>query len=61
MSKIKKGLCPRKVCDEFGWDYKTVAKKARELGLPTHIYVQQQTGWIFKDNLYYSPDTKFDK
>ena len=61
MSTTKKGLCSRKLCDRFGWDYKTVVKKSRELGRTTHEHLLQETGWIVKDHLYYSPNTKFDE
>ncbi len=26
--------------------------------MSTHAYLQQETGWILKDELYYLPDTK---
>ncbi|MEN9225769.1 MAG: VTT domain-containing protein [Thermostichus sp. HHBFW_bins_43] len=40
-------------------DYKTVAATAKGMGLSTHDYLQQQTGWILKNELYYPPGTTF--
>jgi hypothetical protein len=47
------GLRQRELCEQLGLDYKTVAAKAKALGLSTHAYVQQETGWILRDELYY--------
>ena len=48
-------MCQRELCDLLGLDYKTVARTAKQLGLSTHAYLQQETGWILKDELYYAP------
>ena len=52
----EKGLRQRELCDRFGWDYKTIAQTAKHKALSTHVYLQQQTGWILRDELYYPPD-----
>ena len=51
------GIRQRQLCEQLGLDYKTVALSAKQLGLSTHAYLQQETGWILKDELYYPPDT----
>ncbi|MDJ0576829.1 MAG: VTT domain-containing protein [Xenococcaceae cyanobacterium MO_234.B1] len=51
------GIRQRELCDLLGLDYKAVAASAKQLGLSTHAYIQQETGWILKDELYYPPDT----
>ena len=53
--KHRTGICQRELCDLLGLDYKTVARTAKQLGLSTHAYLQQETGWILKDELYYAP------
>lgn len=52
----KKGLRQRELCDRFGWDYKSIAQTAKSNGLSTHVYLQQQTGWTLKNELYHPPD-----
>ncbi len=52
------GIRQRELCDLLGLDYKAVARSAKQLGLSTHAYIQQETGWILKDELYYPPDTE---
>lgn len=52
------GIRQRELCDLLGLDYKAVAVSAKQLGLSTHAYIQQETGWILKDELYYPPDTQ---
>ncbi len=52
------GIRQRELCDLLGLDYKTVAVSAKQLGLSTHAYLQQKTGWILKDELYYPPHTQ---
>ncbi|MDW8203170.1 MAG: hypothetical protein RML75_18400 [Cyanobacteriota bacterium SKYGB_h_bin112] len=53
------GLRQRELCDRLGLSYKVVAQAARQLGLSTHAYLQQQTGWILRDERYYPPGTQF--
>ncbi|NJO40245.1 MAG: hypothetical protein HC865_06135 [Cyanobacteria bacterium RU_5_0] len=53
------GLRQRELCDRLGLNYKAVAQLAKQLGLSTHTYLQQQTGWILRDELYYPPETQF--
>ncbi|MFS8859072.1 TVP38/TMEM64 family protein [Synechococcus sp. B60.2] len=36
-----------------------MAEEARHLGLSTHAYLQQKTGWILRNELYYPPGTAF--
>ena len=52
------GISQRELCERLGLDYKAVAVSAKKLGLSTHAYLQQKTGWILKDELYYPPDTQ---
>lgn len=52
------GISQRKLCDLLELDYKVVALSAKQLGLSTHAYLQQETGWILKDELYYPPDAE---
>ncbi|MEM6402793.1 MAG: hypothetical protein AAF757_21620 [Cyanobacteria bacterium P01_D01_bin.116] len=49
------GIRQRELCELLGLDYKTVATLAKQLGLSTHAYLQQETGWILKNELYYPP------
>ncbi|MEO1430901.1 MAG: hypothetical protein AAFV71_17920 [Cyanobacteria bacterium J06633_8] len=49
------GIRQRELCELLGLDYKTVATLAKQLGLSTHGYLQQRTGWILKNELYYPP------
>ena len=39
-------------------NYREVAQTARKLGLSTHAYVQQQTGWLLYKELYYPPEAE---
>lgn len=50
------GLRQRQLCELMGWNYRQVAQTAKQQGLSTHAYVQQQTGWILRAELYYPPD-----
>ncbi len=52
------GIPQRELCDLLELDYKAVALAAKQLGLSTHAYLQQETGWILKKELYYPPDTE---
>ncbi|MEA5516616.1 hypothetical protein [Nodularia sp. UHCC 0506] len=56
---IQKGLRQKQLCDRLGLNYKLVAFTAKQMGLSTHAYLQQETGWILKNELYYPPDTQF--
>ncbi|WP_310483373.1 hypothetical protein [Chamaesiphon sp. VAR_48_metabat_403] len=49
------GLRQRQLCELMGWDYRQVAQTAKQQGMSTHAYVQQQTGWILRSELYYPP------
>ncbi len=49
------GLRQRQLCELMGWDYRQVAQAAKQQGISTHAYVQQQTGWILRLELYYPP------
>jgi len=51
-----RGLRQRELCDRFGWNYREVAQTARQLGLSTHAYLQQKTGWRLQDERYYPPE-----
>lgn len=52
------GIRQRELCDLLGLDYQTVAVSAKQRGLSTHAYLQQETGWILQDELYYPPNTE---
>ncbi|MEO1375293.1 MAG: hypothetical protein AAFW70_13425 [Cyanobacteria bacterium J06635_10] len=54
--KGQTGIRQRQLCELLGLDYKNVATSAKQLGLSTHAYLQQETGWILKNELYYPPD-----
>lgn len=47
------GLRQRQLCELMGWDYREVAQTAKQQGMSTHAYIQQQTGWILRLELYY--------
>ncbi|MEM9926972.1 MAG: hypothetical protein AAF915_25060 [Cyanobacteria bacterium P01_D01_bin.50] len=49
------GIRQRQLCI-LGLDYKTVAASAKQLELSTNAYLQQETGPILKNELYYPPD-----
>ena len=49
------GLRQRQLCELMGWDYRQFTKKAKQQGLSTHQYLQLQTGWILRLELYYPP------
>ncbi|NEQ30791.1 MAG: ABC transporter substrate-binding protein [Leptolyngbya sp. SIO4C5] len=49
------GLRQREFCDRLGLDYKEVARSARQEGLSTHVYLQQETGWQLDNERYYPP------
>ena len=53
-----RGLRQRELCEHLGMNYREVAQAARKLGLSTHAYVQQQTQWQLRDELYYPPEKK---
>ncbi|MEO0926539.1 MAG: hypothetical protein AAFY63_11795 [Cyanobacteria bacterium J06643_13] len=53
------GFSQRELCEYCGWDYKTVATKAKAKGLSTHAYLQQHTGWILVRERYYPPNQSF--
>jgi hypothetical protein len=53
-----RGLSQRQLCELMGWDYGEVAQTAKQQGLSTHAYFQQQTGWILRLELYYPPGTE---
>ncbi|AFY58515.1 hypothetical protein Riv7116_6160 [Rivularia sp. PCC 7116] len=54
----RNGISQRELCELLGLDYQAVAASAKELGMSTHAYLQQETGWILKDELYYPSDTE---
>ncbi|MEM6755040.1 MAG: VTT domain-containing protein, partial [Cyanobacteria bacterium P01_C01_bin.38] len=54
----RNGISQRELCELLGLDYKAVAVSAKEQGISTHAYLQQETGWILKDELYYPPETE---
>jgi hypothetical protein len=56
--ELDRGLRQRQLCELMGWDYRQVAQTAKQQGLSTHAYIQQQTGWILRLELYYPPDDR---
>ena len=56
MDEIK-GLRQRQLCDRLQLNYREMAVIAKQLGLSTHAYIQQRTGWILFEELYYPPGT----
>lgn len=54
-SQPQPGLRQRQLCELMGWDYRQVAQAAKQQGMSTHAYVQQQTGWTLRLELYYPP------
>lgn len=55
-SIAQKGLRQRELCDRLGLNYKKVATAAKQLGLSTHTYLQQRTGWQLRNEYYYPPN-----
>jgi hypothetical protein len=51
------GLRTRQLCDRLHLDYRVVALSAKQMGLSTHDYLQQETGWVLYEELYYPPGT----
>lgn len=51
------GLRQRELCDRLMLNYREMAVTAKQLGLSTHAYIQQKTGWILFEELYYPPGT----
>ncbi|AFZ33315.1 hypothetical protein Glo7428_4892 (plasmid) [Gloeocapsa sp. PCC 7428] len=52
------GLRQRELCKKLGLDYRLLATQAKEQGISTHAYIQQLTGWILRNELYYPPEKK---
>jgi len=53
---LRPGLRQRDLCEHMELDYREVARTAQALGLSTHAYLQQQTGWHLKGERYYPPE-----
>ena len=51
------GLRQRQLCDRLMLNYREMAVTAKQLKLSTHAYIQQKTGWILFEELYYPPGT----
>lgn len=49
------GLRQRELCDRLKLNYREMAVTAKQLALSTHAYIQQKTGWILFEQLYYPP------
>ena len=54
------GLRQRELCDRLKLNYKIVALSAKQLGLSTHQYLQQDTGWVLYEELYYPAGTQIE-
>ena len=50
------GVSQRSLCEQFGWEYRDVAKTAKYLGMATHDYLQAKTGWWLYLERYYPPE-----
>lgn len=57
---VTKGLRQRELCDRLMLDYRIVALSAKQLGLSTHSYLQQDTGWVLYEERYYPPGTQIE-
>ncbi len=55
MTKNGTGLSQKQLCDRLYLNYQVVALSAKQLGLSTHDYIQQDTGWILHQAKYYPP------
>jgi hypothetical protein len=53
----QRGLRQRQLCELMGWDYRQVAQTAKQQSMSTHAYIQQETGWILRLELYYPEST----
>jgi len=51
------GLRQRQLGDRLKLNYREMAMTAKQLKLSTHAYIQQRTGWILFQELYYPPGT----
>ena len=49
------GLRQRELCEHFNWEYRDIARAAKQAGVTTHAYLMQKTGWILRDELWYPP------
>jgi hypothetical protein len=58
---IERGLSQKELCDRLSLNYRVVALSAKQLGLSTHAYIQQDTGWILYKERYYPPSAKSNK
>jgi hypothetical protein len=55
---VTQGLRQRELCDRLMLNYRVVALSAKQLGLSTHRYLQQDTGWVLYEERYYPPGTE---
>ena len=53
---ISSSMSQRSLCEQFGWEYRDVAKTAKYLGMATHDYLQAKTGWWLYLERYYPPE-----
>lgn len=58
--KAVQGIKQRPLCEQLGLDYKAVALSAKQAGMSTHQYLQQETGWVLHQELYYPPGTSVE-
>ena len=58
---MPRGLRQRELCELMGWNYREVAQIAKQQGMSTHAYVQQQTGWTLRLELYYPPSQELSE
>lgn len=54
-NKMIMGLSQKQLCEYFGWDYQSISQQAQAKGLSTQVYVQQKTGWILRQEVFYPP------
>lgn len=50
---VQTGLRQKELCDFLALNYKAEAVNAKLLGLTTHDYLQQLTGWQLRHERYY--------
>lgn len=55
---LTRGLRQRELCDRLMLNYRVVALSAKQLGLSTHHYLQQDTGWVLYEERYYPAGTQ---
>lgn len=50
------GLTQKALCEEFGINPSNIIRNAKVRGLSSPEYLQQVTGWVYRNGKYYPPD-----